>query len=76
MIPLKERSVFGRGILACKMGKSLKDCPAEFKNERIAGTPKSIIWKEGFIACRDNQFGDMKRHGLYEYNNPSGNIKN
>jgi len=54
---IKNRSIYGQGILAYKMGKTIKDNP--FTDEILAGIPKAQLWEQGFVHCRDKKWGDM-----------------
>lgn len=60
-----ERSNYGLGIVDCKRGKGLEECPfEEDKGEREQF--KREQWISGWIACDGLEFGNIKKHLLYE----------
>jgi len=56
---IKDRSVFGQGILAAKMGNPKESNP--YKT-----SPRDEWWNLGYDAYVGDKFGDMKKHKLYE----------
>jgi len=55
-----KRSAFGLGIIACKLGKTLKDNP--YPEEYW----KHGEWIDGWNDCEHELHGNLKKHGIYE----------